>query len=280
MHIPQAWAKASAECQTQDNRKLRVAVWGWGGEQAAAMREAASRLERLIGRIRRGDPFPGVYAYGSRPLREEILQTFAGETEDPKAVLTRNRYGALVLNTAHLLFLDIDLPPPAFSQRLRRLFSRSQSADDDDARAKLRDALRQIGRATFRLYRTAAGFRAIAVDREFDPAGGDAQKLMNATGTDPAFVRLTLAQRSFRARLTPKPWRCNCTLPPGEHPRTDDRARQRFTAWLNTYEQASRNYATCRYIETIGAGSVRGTAADLVALHDRVTRCGESLPLA
>ena len=280
MHIPQAWEKASAECQTPDNRKLLVAVWGWGGEQEAAKREAANRLERLIGRIRRGDPFPGVYAYGSRPLREEILQTFDGETEDPRAVLTRNRYGALVLNTARLLFLDIDAPAPTFSQRLRRMFSRAHFAEDDDAIAKLRETLRQLGRATFRLYRTAAGFRAIAVDREFDPAGGDAHKLMNATGTDPAFVRLTLAQKSFRARLTPKPWRCSCSLPPGEHPRTDEAVRQRFTAWLNRYEQASRKYATCRFIETIGTGSVRGAAADLVTLHDRVTRCGEALPLA
>src|SRR5215472_12903310 len=163
MHIPQAWAKAGAECQTQDHRKLQVAVWGWGGEQEAAKREAANRLERLIGRIRRGDPFPGVYAYGSRPLREEILQTFDRETEDPRAILTRNRYGALVLNTARLLFLDIDAPAPTFSQRLRRMFSRAHFAEDDDAIAKLRETLRQLGRATFRLYRTAAGFRAIAV---------------------------------------------------------------------------------------------------------------------
>jgi len=280
MHIPQAWAKAGAECQTQDHRKLQVAVWGWGDEQEAAKREAANRLERLIGRIRRGDPFPGVYAYGNRPLREEILQTFDGETEEAKAVLTRNRYGALVLNTARLLFLDIDIPPPTFGQRLRRMFSPPRSAEDDDATTKLRDSLKQLGRSTFRLYRTAAGFRAIAVDRAFDPGGSDAQKLMNATGTDPAFVRLTLAQKSFRARLTPKPWRCHCSLPPGEHPRTDDAVRQRFTAWLNQYDQAAKKYATCRYIETIGAGSARGPAADLVALHDRLTRCGESLPLA
>jgi hypothetical protein len=86
MHIPRAWAKVSAECRTQDNRELRVAVWGWGPEEGTAKREAASRLERLIERIRRGDPFPDVYAYGSRPLREEILQTFDAEAGDqPKA---------------------------------------------------------------------------------------------------------------------------------------------------------------------------------------------------
>jgi hypothetical protein len=281
MHIPRAWAKVSAECRTQDNRELRVAVWGWGPEEATAKREAASRLERLIERIRRGDPFPDVYAYGNRPLREEILQTFDGEAEDqPKAVLTRNRYGARVLNTARLLFLDIDLAPPSFGQRLRRLFSSSRSRDDEAELAKLRDALRQFGRATFRLYRTAAGLRAIAIDREFDPVGRDAQELMNATGTDPAFVRLCVAQKSFRARLTPKPWRCKCSLPPGQHPRIDDTVRHRFATWLGEYELASSKYATCRYIETIGSADLKGTTEKLVTLHDRVTRCGESLPLA
>jgi hypothetical protein len=281
MHIPRVWAKVNAECTTPDNRKLSVAVWGWGREETTAKREASTRLERLIDRIRRGDPFPDVYAYGSRPLREEILQSFDGDTEDqPKAVLTRNRYGAMVLNTSSLLFLDIDLAPPTFTQRLRRLFSSSRSPDDENAVAKLRDALRQFGQATFRLYRTAAGFRAIAIDREFDPVARDAQELMKATGTDPAFVRLCLAQKSFRARLTPKPWRCKCSLPPGEHPRTDDVVRQRFATWISKYELASTRYATCQYIETIGSSSVKGAAEKLVALHDRITRCDASLPLA
>lgn len=146
--------------------------------------------------------------------------------------------------------------------------------------ARLGEALRQYGRATFRLYRTAAGLRAIAIDREFDPAGRDAQDLMAATGTDPAFMRLCLAQKSFRARLTPKPWRCDTRLPPGEHPRTDDHVRAGFVDWLADYERAAASYATCQYIETIGSGTLKGAAEKLVALHDRVTRCEESLPLA
>jgi hypothetical protein len=280
MHIPRAWAKASAECQTPDHRTLRVAVWGSGNDAATAQSEASSRVQRLIERIRRGDPFPERYAYGNRPLREEILQTFEGETADqPAAVLTRNRYGAVVLNTARLLFLDVDLPPPSFSARLRRLFSSSGPGEDEAALSKLRGALDRSG-ATFRLYRTAGGFRAIATDRSFDPGDREAQELMKATGTDPAFVRLCIAQKSFRARLTPKPWRCRCALPPGEHPRTEDPVRRRFATWLQEYELASQDYATCRYIETLGTGRVGDATEDLVALHDRLTRCSESLPLA
>jgi hypothetical protein len=140
--------------------------------------------------------------------------------------------------------------------------------------------LQQYGKATFRIYRTASGLRAMAIDRDFDPAGRDAQELMKATGTDPAFSQLCMVQRSFRARLTPKPWRCKSSNPPNEYPRPEGEPRSRFATWLKEYEERSKGYATCRYLETIGSGSARGGAGKLLELHDRLTRCGEPLPLA
>ncbi|MBI2297001.1 MAG: hypothetical protein HYU76_13435 [Betaproteobacteria bacterium] len=282
MQIPRYWVKAEGNSQTGDGRELRVAVWGWGGDNPSAEREANNRLQRLLERIRRGEPFPEKYAYGTRPLREEIVQTLdKGNVEHPAAVVTRNRYGALVLNTARLLFLDIDLPPMTLGQRLRRLFSAGRADPADAALTKLREALERSRRsATFRLYRTAAGFRAIAIDRDFDPAGRDTEELMRLTDTDPAFARLCRVHQSFRARLTPKPWRCGCPLPPGQHPREEGDARQRFAAWCGAYEQASARFATCRYVDTVGSGRPKERAAELVTLHDRVTHSSESLPLA
>jgi hypothetical protein len=144
----------------------------------------------------------------------------------------------------------------------------------------LRNALRNYGRATFRLYRTASGFRVIAIDREFDPSAREVQDLMRATGTDPAYARLCLAQRSFRARLTPKPWRCKSPVPPGQHPRLAVGLQEQFAAWLVDYERAAAHYATCRYLETVGNGSPQGEARKLVEFHDRATRCNEPLMLA
>jgi hypothetical protein len=283
MNVPPVWAKATGECESTDHRKLSLVVWGWGNEEDSARREASSRLARLIERIRRGESPPHHYLYGSRPLREEILRSFVFDgNPEPRAILTRNRYGALVLNTAGLLFLDVDVAPsgPALGDRIRKLFWSKPSVEEDSGLAKLRDALRRYGRATFRLYRTAAGLRAIAVDREFDPAGREAQDLMKATGTDPAFVQLCLAQKSFRARLTPKPWRCHCPSPPSEHPRTEDDVQQRFAEWVRDYEAASSKYATCRFVETVGAGSAPPSAQELIAFHDRSTRADAALPLA
>jgi hypothetical protein len=279
MHIPRTWVRADGQAQSPTRGEMPLVAWGWGDDEEAARREAEGRLGRLADRIRRGEPFPRGYEYGSRPIREEILETI-GPPEAPRAVLTRNRYGATVMNAARLLFLDVDLPEAGGAGLLGKLFGRK--SPEEAALEKLRTALVNAGKGTFRIYRTAAGFRALAPGREFDPAGAEAQDLMKATGTDPWFVKLCLAQKSFRARLTPKPWRMGLKPPPGEFPRSDGAARARFDAWLAEYEQASRSHATCRFLETAGRGGFVGAGDDhdLVALHDRATRANESLPLA
>lgn len=260
-------------------RQFRFRSGAGGDDESSAKKGGADRLQRVLERIRRGEPFPEKYGYGNRPLREEILQKFDGATpREPVAILTRNGYGAQILNAARLLFLDIDFGPPSVVQRILRIFGGVSL--EVTALIKLRDALQRYGRATFRIYRTAFGLRAMAIDREFDPTGREVQDLMQVSATDPAFARLCRAQRSFRARLTPKPWRCNCSVPPGQHPRVEGEIRQRFATWLSEYEKASMRYSTCRYLETIGGGSAKGDAKRLLEIHDRATRCNESLLLA
>jgi hypothetical protein len=279
MHIPRIWEKASGEGKLPDGRTLPVIAWGWGDDLLQARDRAADRLRGMLERIRRGEPFPGRYAYGSRPLREEILRTVQGrQAGEAAAIVTRNGYGAQVLNAASLLFLDIDFAPPSFAQRLGRLLGGPST--EGAALLRLRTALQGYGKATFRIYRTASGLRAMAIDRHYDPCGREAQELMKATGTDPAFTRLCQAQRSFRARLTPKPWRCHSAPPPGGHPRQEHESQQRFASWLREYEKASSRYATCRYLETIGSGHLTADAKTLQQLHDEATRSNEPLPLA
>lgn len=122
MLIPRCWAKADGEYKAPDNRQFKFSVWGWGADDASAKREAASRLQRLLERVRRGDQLNRAYGYGNRPLREEILQILGdGAPMEPTAILTRNRYGAVVLNTARLMFLDVDIPAEGMFKHLRRL---------------------------------------------------------------------------------------------------------------------------------------------------------------
>jgi hypothetical protein len=280
MHIPKAWAKATAKATTPDGRPFDLSIWGWGDDLRAAGAEAIRRLERALGRLKSGESLKKDYLYQVRPPREEILQTFSTAPDDPPyAILTRNRYGALVLNTSSLLFLDVDLPTPTLGERIKRFFFRSLPTSEAVALDKLRKALRQYGKATFRLYRTHSGFRAIAIDRAFDPASAETQALMKSTGTDPYFIALCTSQKSFRARLTPKPWRVATSTPP-EYPRTDETVKKEFADWLSNYDELSARYATCRYLETVGYASPKGDAKKLVELHDKHTRCTAALPLA
>jgi hypothetical protein len=278
MQIPSAWAKATGTANGRDGRQWSMAAWGWGDDATSASRVAESRLRRLLERVQRGDPFPERYAYGARPIREELLQTFDGATGTPRAVITRNGYGAQILNAARVLFLDVDLPAPTPWQRLRHAVRFGPDAESE-AVARLRAALAQFGGATFRIYRTASGLRAMAIDRAFDPTNRDTQDLMVATRTDPAFAKLCIAQNCFRARLTPKPWRCGMSGPPVDFPRSDAQ-RQHFADWLSQYELASTAFATCRYLETVGNARPRGDARELVSVHDRLTRAAADLPLA
>jgi len=286
MNIPPVWVKAESHGRTPDGRTIPVHVWGWGNDATAARTTAEERLQPLLARLSRGEPFPNKYGYGEvRPLREEILQRIPDKGSDaPAAIITRNSYGAQILNTASLLFLDIDFAPRPTSlvQRLLRLFGAGggEEKTEETFLADLYARLRLQSRTTFRVYRTAAGFRVIAVDRAFDPAGQETQALMAATGTDPAYARLCRAQRSFRARLTPKPWRCGSSTPPGRHPRQSERQQNYFDSWLAQYTRIAGNYATGRYLATVGNGQSTEMAGQLIELHDRLSRCQEPLPLA
>jgi hypothetical protein len=259
MEIPKFWARAKGDAEAPDGAQRQLIAWGWSTATLEQARDVAQeRLLRLLSRVKRGEPLPKGYGYGSRPVREQILEQLPAGN-DPAAVLTRNAYGSVVLNTARLLFIDVDEPAGTLDG--------------------LRSALRACAPTTFRIYRTAAGFRAMAIDREFSPEASETTALLQRCGADPAFVQLCRVQKSFRARLTPKPWRCEFQVPPGQFPRDAPQERQ-FEKWLSGYEAACRKYATCKFVETVGSGSTLSGLDSLVRIHDTKTRCQEALPLA
>ncbi len=48
--------------------------------------------------------------YLDRPMREPVLREVKKDNGELAAVVTRNSYGCLVLNTARVMFVDVDLP--------------------------------------------------------------------------------------------------------------------------------------------------------------------------
>lgn len=280
MHIPKQWEKASGTARLPDGREIPATIWGWGDDRGAAKIKAGQRLRTVLERISRGEGFPERYSYDDRPLKEEIIEVIGADPDHPDAMVTRNRHGVQVLNTSRLLFLDIDLQPVSCFRRLLVRLGLAEDRSEAGVLQRLRETLKQHARTTFRVYRTAGGLRVIAIDRQFKPDGHDTDELMEATRTDPEFRKLCKVQDSFRARLTPKPWRCGTSSPPVAYPREAVQEQQAFAQWLKQYEEASRGYATCHHLETIGSGRAANFARDLIEMHDRLTRCDEELPLA
>jgi hypothetical protein len=218
----------------------------------------------------------GVY-YGTktRAQLEETIDELASATID--AVVTRNHYGCLVLNAARTLFIDVDFVPASpecgGSAEHRQATWETMLADLSLVLADERD----LG---FRVYRTKAGFRLLATNREFEPHSPRVKQLMNAVSADEDFVQLCRLQRNFRARLTPKPWRCGAKRPPNFFPRESADDQQAFSEWLTGYEDACRDRATCRLLGHVGRSDTHRRIAPIIELHDRQTRALESLPLA
>jgi hypothetical protein len=274
MLIPRHWVKTTGTTDDPGGKRYALSIWGWSAtSRAEAAQVAERRLVEARSRIASGMTRADAYLYGKTPLREEIVRQLGGDA----AVVTRNRYGALVLNAARVPFIDVDVEAPS-GGGLLALFKRPP----DPALAVLERvrAAASRARASFRVYRTAAGFRVLATDLELDPTSPSAGKLLADFGADPCFTTLCRLQASFRARLTPKPWRCGLLSPSTSYPREDAASRQEHEAWLASYEHAIRAKATCSFVETLGLGRTSDEARPIVEEHDRACRVGEALPLA
>jgi hypothetical protein len=274
MNIPRFWATASGEAE-RSGRSMAFRILGWShasiGEAQAMARD---RLVRVLDRVRRGEDLPHGYGYGDRPVREEIVR------EVGDGLVTRNRYGALVLNAPRALFIDVDVPRAPRVGLVARLFGRRGPDPADAVLERVRNALRGVAGASFRIYRTKAGFRVLATDPLFDPDSPRARQLFEAAGADPWFVRLCGVQKSFRARLTPKPERCGTWRPEMAYPRETAAEQQAFATWLARYESLSARFAVCKLVETVGPARVHAEIAPLLAIHDAETKVASDLPLA
>lgn len=279
MNIPKIWVKAEREVRGKGG-PMQLAAWGWSAnDRSEAQRLANEKLDRMVRRVEQTQELSRDYAYGTRPMREEIIQELHTGGGELAGVVTRNSYGSLVLNTSQVMFVDIDLPAEGFAQRLGRLFGRKASVETE-VLERVKAGLREISAAVYRVYRTAAGFRLMATDRLFQPGSSESENIMKAVAADAAFVKLCRIQESFRARLTPKPWRCGLSLPPGRHPREDHFDREKFAAWLAEYEQNAANKSTCRLVEEVGSGWVHEQVEPILKLHDETTKVSASLALA
>jgi len=233
---------------------------------------ARERLARVLELERGSSPADWDY-YPASPVKEEILETPL--VPGVNVAITRNRSGARVLNTDRVAFVDVDLKEHRASALalISGWFGRrkvARESEEDKALLRSREWA-EINSASLRVYRTARGLRLLRMDELVDPSGDECERMFAALSADPQYSRLCRAQRSFRARLSPKPRRVDCAAAPGTHPRTDPEIVASFRRWLETYERASAEKSVCKLIAEFGTKRAVAPARAVAEIHDRYT---------
>jgi hypothetical protein len=246
-----------------ESKEIKV----YGGSNLSledASRNALAKIEK-IGRKIGGERH--VFDDYEAEIREEVLEEVRSD-----AVITRNRYGASVLNVERMLILDIDKPKFSFFDLLKR---RNGDQDKNKIYEMVRKLAAKYGNLAFRIYETSQGARVIVLGREFDPRDPATARMMKEFNCDPLYTLLCKKQGCFRARLTPKPYRIKLRGRKFVFPREGNDAETQ--QWLDEYARESRRFSVCKFIEQVGSNHLTD---DVVRLHDEMTGAHTHLSLA
>jgi hypothetical protein len=192
------------------------------------------------------------------------------------------------MNAEQMMFVDIDradasdAPQGGIKNLFSGLFGKAAASPSKAVDAVVEAVGKVAGRQglSARVYRTAAGYRVLITNRRFTAKTAETEALLKEFGADPLYMRLCRLQESFRARLTPKPWRLGVRQPPVEFPFETLAEQGRFRDWERIYESKAVGYATCAYRTTFGTGGVLPEFNDLIRFHDEKTKAASGLPLA
>jgi len=253
-----------------DGMEQEINCYGGSNDSVEEAQQRAKEKSEKIQRKIAGERH--VFDRYEAEIREEILQMI-----DDHSAITRNRYGAQVLNAENLMILDIDKPKPAAGGGLGGLFKKK---DTRPPKEQIFEMVRNLATTKykdfdFRTYETYQGARVIVLGKGFDPRSGETKMMMDEFNCDPLYTTLCNKQGCFRARLTPKPYRMKMRPYKVNFPREE--VDTEFQHWLADYERESRNFSVCKFIEQVGMSQAM---SDVVRLHDEITGVGYPQRLA
>lgn len=289
MKIARYWEKTTLSAQMPSGKTVPVLGWGWSEtSREEAQSRARKSAQRAASWLESKIKTPSTYGYCDRPPREEILREIQNAKGEAVAVITRNAYGVQVLNTRNLMFIDVDIPPSkpmeGFTQTIQKLFGKTVEKPETEIRRKIAATAARHPEYSFRLYRTAAGFRCVLTNQLMNAEENESRKLLSEFGADVLYQKLCRSQECYRARLTPKFWRCGARRPPHRFPFDSPQDEQQYRSWQREYEAKCQAFAVCRFIETFGAQkNSHGGNQELqmlIALHDKLTQADSNLKLA
>ena len=189
------------------------------------------------------------YSAGYSVLTEEVTNELYYKNS-LQGILTVNSYQATILNAERMLIVDVDIDGDIDGDNLE--YNTAPVSEKQAITALCAWQAQQGG--NFRVYRTAGGLRYIETSKEWQPSSRGTKSVMSNLYADTKYSLLCQTQETFRARLTPKPWR--------------------YDDW-DTYvvdEQEAEDVAVCKLIGVVGENKVDDRFKDLINLHDRRTK--------
>ena len=181
---------------------------------------------------------------------EEVLDGIIHQGQEV-AIITKNAYEAEVLNAKNMMIVDVDLEGD-------QAIAQSALFALDVLKAFIDNS--EIKGLGFRVYRTAAGLRYICTTHEWEAMSRDSDKVMRNLLADDRYRALCHFQDTYRARLTPKPWR------------VADIAWRNRGSW-NVDEDWNEMFRVCQPCErfSYGGSNILPQFAEAIAYHDRAT---------
>jgi hypothetical protein len=278
MKIYRYWVKSEGTLQVSGSLQKCVVFGSSNLSHEDAVSNAKEKIALIQSRINHSTRKDENYEVS---IREEFLEEII-----PGNIVTRNRYGAEVLNSETVLFADIDLadlPKRKNPGVLMRLFgAKEESPADFQERIQnlIFGMIRQewTENGTVRVYRTHSGFRMLFAGFNIDAGSVECTRLLKSVRSDWLYTSLCSRQRCCRARLTPKPSRIAMKGRRFKYPYEESESAENGI-WLNEYTQKSQNYAVCKLLRTFGK-SPSEADQKVINYHDLRCRAEEKLPLA
>ena len=288
MRFYKFWSRAVAKAVDPSGEEVFRSSTGYSNVSVEdAFRMAEERAKKNVRYWEAPAKFDnGYYATNSeRPIQEETIEQFA-ENDETYAVISRNSYGCLVLNTTDVLFADIDKPVPKFRLALfswiAGMFG-NKPVDEMDFESRLIKNIERLvqtdSQMGLRVYRTLLGYRVVLTNQTVLASESKSIQLLKDLGSDKLYVSLCRSQDCYRARLTPKAWRCGVDKPLIRFPFSSPEIEQQYRRWEKRYETVASKFATCSLVGEFGSKQIHPRVSAVLKVHDMFV-LNEGKPLA
>jgi len=291
MRIPSIWYKHSEELEV-DKWDLTNGKWKKKGTHkllhnfigGSNISESDAKVNALKKRDVIKSKIVGNYDYKS-DYQVDIVEEIIGVVDEDN-IITRNRYGALVLNSTSVVIIDVD--DSSFKWQYKWSNRVWRKIADKLRGLSFRETIENHIHKTcrslvntnriLRVYRTPNGYRVMVIYNKSIPEGrsSEAKKLMRAFFTDWTYQHLCEKQNCYRARLTPKPWRVGVKRPKIIFPFRTPKEDIIHNDWVENYHRVSENYSACRFMKQYG----KLDTTKEINYHDKFCKAFSSLPLA